>query len=61
MIDTLPAGRETVQLLPAADGSVTLTWVRAADENTIRTSTLTAGATAWSTPVDTPPAPGSTT
>ncbi|MET4921263.1 VCBS repeat-containing protein [Streptomyces sp. PSRA5] len=52
VIDTLNTGRETVQLLPAPDGSVTLTWVRAGSENTIRTSTLTAGATAWSTPVD---------
>ncbi|WP_405799545.1 hypothetical protein [Streptomyces sp. NBC_01506] len=50
VIDTLNAGRETVQLLPAPDGSVTLTWVRAGSENTIRTSTLTEGA--WSTPVD---------
>ncbi|WP_329387748.1 FG-GAP repeat domain-containing protein [Streptomyces sp. NBC_01716] len=52
VIDTLNAGRETVQLLPAPDGSVTLTWVRASSENTIRTSTLVAGATAWSNPVD---------
>ncbi|MFC9602615.1 hypothetical protein ACFTTN_04045 [Streptomyces niveus] len=52
VIDTLHAGRETVQLLPAPDGSVTLTWVRAGSQNTIRTSTLTAGATAWSSPVD---------
>ncbi|MEV8422810.1 hypothetical protein [Streptomyces niveus] len=52
VIDTLKVGRETVQLLPAPDGSVTLTWVRAGSENTIRTSTLTAGATVWSNPVD---------
>lgn len=52
VIDTLSLGRETVQLLPAPDGSVTLTWVRAGSQNTIRTSTLTAGATAWTTPVD---------
>ncbi|MET9556358.1 hypothetical protein [Streptomyces sp. NPDC006645] len=52
VIDTLSLGRETVQLLPAPDGSVTLTWVRAGSQNTIRTSTLTAGASAWSSPVD---------
>ncbi|MEU9608771.1 FG-GAP-like repeat-containing protein [Streptomyces sp. NPDC048057] len=52
VLDTMDKGRESVQLLPAPDGSVTLTWVRPGDSRTIRMSTLAAGGTTWSAPAD---------
>ncbi|MFI1827910.1 FG-GAP-like repeat-containing protein [Streptomyces sp. NPDC020412] len=52
VLDTMDKGRESVQLLPTPDGSVTLTWVRPGDSRTIRMSTLAAGGTTWSAPAD---------
>ncbi|MEU5976118.1 VCBS repeat-containing protein [Streptomyces sp. NPDC047315] len=52
VLDTMDKGRNGIQLLPAPDGSITLTWVKKTSTNTIRTSTLPAGGTSWSAPVD---------
>ncbi|MFJ8230126.1 hypothetical protein ACIQ9E_09225 [Streptomyces sp. NPDC094448] len=53
VVDTLPAGTANARLFSAPDGSTTLTWVKvAAAQNTIRTASLAAGATAFSAPVD---------
>ncbi|MBY6307490.1 hypothetical protein [Streptomyces clavuligerus] len=54
LVDTMDVrkGHPAVRLLPAPDGSVTLTWLRTGPSYTIRTSVLAPGATGWSTPVD---------
>ncbi|MEW1549615.1 hypothetical protein [Streptomyces tsukubensis] len=53
VVDTLPTGTRNATLVSGPDGSLTLTWVKvAAVQNTIRTASLAAGATAFSAPVD---------
>ncbi|MEU3598924.1 hypothetical protein ABZ714_09380 [Streptomyces sp. NPDC006798] len=52
VVDNLPTGLESVELVPGPDGSLTLTWINRAATNTIRTAVLAPGATAFSAPVD---------
>lgn len=52
VVDTLPTGLESVELVPGPDGSLTLTWIKRAATNTVRTAVLAPGGTAFSAPVD---------
>ncbi|MFJ8871603.1 FG-GAP repeat domain-containing protein [Streptomyces sp. NPDC102473] len=53
VLDVLPAGRESVSLVTAPDGSATVTWVNdLGSSSVLRTATLGKGATSWPAATD---------